>query len=89
MKIKKTINLVEATEKDINKAPLLEGETETIDPEELVVDDVDTAPVSEIADAIQDAAEVASDGKETFSDAKAEKIAQELKTYAKDFDIDT
>ena len=50
-----------------------------------VIDDVQTASVSEIADAVQDAAEEASGGAETYSDANAEKIANTLKTYAQGF----
>ena len=55
-------------------------------PEELSIDDVKSASVDEIADAVQAAAEEASDGEETFSDAKAKEIATQLKTYAQGFD---
>lgn len=54
--------------------------------EDIIVDDVLSASVSEIADAVQTAAEVASGGEETYSDEKAQKIATELKTAAKGFD---
>lgn len=61
-------------------------DVEAIEDEDMIIDDVLSASVSEIADAVQDAAEVASDGKETYSDAKAEKVAGELKTAAKGLD---
>lgn len=66
------------------KEPLTEAE-ETSD-EDIAIDDILDASVSEIADAVQDAAEEASDGKETYSDANAQKIATELKTAARGFD---
>lgn len=69
---------------DIKNESLTEAE-ETPD-EDIAVDDILDASVSEIADAVQDAAEEASDGKETYSDEKAKTIATELKTYAKGFD---
>lgn len=59
---------------------------EAVSDEDIEIDDVLSASVSEIADAVQDAAEEASDGKETYSDAKAEKIATELKTAAQGLD---
>lgn len=61
-------------------------EAEDTADEDIAIDDILDASVSEIADAVQDAAEEASDGKETYSDAKAQKIATELKTAAKGFD---
>lgn len=61
-------------------------DAEAIEDEDMIVDDVLSASVSEIADAVQDAAEVASDGKETYSDTKAEKVAGELKTAARGLD---
>lgn len=61
-------------------------EAEETSAEDIAVDDILDAPVSEIADAVQDAAEEASGGKETYSDEKAQKIATELKTAAKGFD---
>ena len=54
--------------------------------EDLSVDDVSTASVDEIADAVQAAAEEASGGEETYSDANAKQIATQLKTYASGFD---
>ena len=54
--------------------------------EDMIIDDVLSASVSEIADAVQTAAEVASEGEETYSDQKAETVANELKTYAKGLD---
>ena len=82
--IKQTLveNVVE-TEKDI---PLTEAEVEDDSAEDIAIDDVNTASEDEIADAVQDAAEEASDGKETFSDDKAKKIAGEIKTHAKGLD---
>jgi hypothetical protein len=61
-------------------------EAEETSAEDIAVDDILDAPVSEIADAVQDAAEEASGGKETYSDEKAKTIAKELKTAAKGFD---
>lgn len=69
---------------DIKNESLTEAE-ETPD-EDIAIDDILDASVSEIADAVQDAAEEASDNKETFSDDKAETIAKEIKTYATGFD---
>ena len=54
--------------------------------EDMIVDDVLDASVSEIADAVQTATEVASEGEETYSDEKAEAVATELKTFAKGLD---
>ena len=54
--------------------------------DDIAIDDIKSASTSEIADAVQDAAEAASDNKETFSDEKAEKIANEIKTHANGFD---
>ena len=62
------------------------ADTEVASDEELVVDDVLDASVAEIADAVQAAAEEASDGEATYSDKNAEKVATELKTAAKGFD---
>ena len=72
-------------EKDI---PLTEAEDEMEDTstEDIAIDDVNTASEDEIADAVQNAAEEASGGKETFSDDKAQKIATEIKTHAKGLD---
>lgn len=79
----KNVKIYDVTN-DIKNESLTEAE-EASD-EDIAIDDVLTAPVDEIADAVQDAAEEASDGKETYSDAKAQKIATELKTAAKGFD---
>lgn len=54
--------------------------------EDIAIDDVNKASTSEVADSVVAAAEKASDGKETFSDDKAETIAKEIKTHAKGFD---
>ena len=62
-----------------------ELETE-VDAEIPDIDDISSADIDEIATAVQAAAEEASDGKETYSDEKAETIAKELKTQAKGFD---
>lgn len=81
MKIIKQQTLTEDTKKqDLVEAP---EETAT---NELVVDDVNATSADELADVIQDAAEEASDGKETFSDEKAQTIATEVKTHAKGLD---
>ena len=50
------------------------------------IEDISSADIDEIATAVQAAAEEASDGKETYSDEKAETIAKEIKTHAKGFD---
>ena len=78
----KEIELLEATaDEDTTDIAI-----DDVQDEDMIVDDVLSASVSEIADAVQTAAEVASDGKETYSDEKAEKIATELKTAARGFD---
>lgn len=82
MKIKKNIKLQEQTEVNTK---IVEDVEDTSD-EAIAIDDILTASVNEIADAVQDAAEEASDGKETFSDEKAETIAKEIKTYANGLD---
>ena len=72
MKIKKTIN------ESIEETKLTENiitEAEETSDEDNIIDDVLSASVSEIADAVQAAAEEASEGEETYSDAKAEKTA--------------
>lgn len=86
MKIKKQI-AVEAVTENLKKQEktLIESE-ETVNTDDLAIDDVNTASVDEIADAVQDAAKEASEGEETFSDEKAKTIANEIKTYAKGFD---
>lgn len=65
---------------------VLEAEEVEMPTDDLAIDDVKSATTSEVADAVQDAAEIASDNKETFSDEKAEKIANEIKTHANGFD---
>lgn len=60
--------------------------TEDDNVEEIAIDDINKASTSEVADAVVAAAEKASDGKETFSDDKAETIAKEIKTHARGFD---
>ena len=83
MKIKKIINESIANTELVEKVI-----TEAEEPaeEEVVIDDVLSASVSKVADAVQSAAEEASDGKETYSDAKAEKVATQIKTWAEGFD---
>ena len=54
--------------------------------EDMIIDDIASASVDEIADAVQAAAEEASDNEETYSDANATKIANEIKTAANGFD---
>ena len=82
MKIKKNIKLQEQVEANTK---IVEDVEDTSD-EDIAIDDILAASVSEIADAVQDAAEEASDGKETYSDAKAGTIAKEIKTHANGFD---
>lgn len=84
MKINKKV----LTEEVMAKQGLVEDQEETAGTsnDNIVIDDINAASVDEIADAVQDAAEEASAGKETFSDEKADKIAAEIKTYAKGFD---
>ena len=91
MKIKKQIitesidavNEVETEKQELVESP--EDEKEAVDVE-LTVDNLSTISADELADKVADAAEAASDGKETYSDEKAKKIATELKTYANGFD---
>jgi len=79
----KNVKIYDVTN-DIKNESLTEAE-EAPD-EDIVVDDILDASVSEIADAVQNAAEEASDGKETYSDEKAKTVATEIKTYARGFD---
>jgi hypothetical protein len=78
--------------KEVKKIDLTEAPEETTAveetsaDEEMTIDDVASTSTDEIADAVQAAAEEASDGKETFSDEKAKSIATEIKTHAKGFD---
>jgi hypothetical protein len=77
----------EPKKKDLVEAP----DEETVSDEEattdeLTIDDVAKASTDELADAVQAAAEEASDGEETYSDEKAKTVATEIKTHAKGFD---
>lgn len=83
MKIKKTLT------ENINDTAIVEKvitEAEETTEDELVIDDVADASIAEIAAAVKDAAEEASDGKETYSDEKAKQVATQIKTYAEGFD---
>lgn len=93
MKIKKQLIVEEIVKEP--ETEVLESLTEAADAaevedtaenEDLIIDDVLSASMSEIADTVQDAAKEASKGKETYSDENAEKIAAELKTAARGFD---
>ena len=86
MKIKKIINESITDTKPVEKVIT---EAEETPAEDLVIDDVAGASVSEIADAVKDAAEEASSGEETYSDAKAKQVATQIKTYAEGFDNST
>jgi hypothetical protein len=86
MKIKKMIT------ESIDDTKLIENiitEAEDTAEDELVIDDVADASIAEIANAVQDAAEEASDGEETYSDSKAKQVATQIKTYAEGFDNST
>lgn len=88
MKINKNI-ITESAEDVLGKTKTINNElTEADDAnlDELAIDDVKNAAEADIADAVQAAAEQASDGKETYSDSKAQTIAAEIKTHAKGFD---
>jgi hypothetical protein len=82
MKIKKNSKLQEQIEVDNKIVEDVEDSTG----EDIAIDDILDASVSDIADAVQDAAKEASDGKEVYSDAKAETVAKEIKTYATGLD---
>jgi hypothetical protein len=69
---------------DIKNESLTEAEETASD--DIAIDDILDASVSEIADAVQDAAEEASKGEETYSDEKAKTVATEIKTHATGFD---
>ena len=73
---------IEALEEAAEEAVEEETSLDEIEDEDMIVDDVLSASTAEIADAVQAAAEVASEGEETYSDTKAEKVATELKTFA-------
>jgi hypothetical protein len=79
----KNVKIYDVTN-DIKNESLTEAEEAPA--EDIAVDDILDASVSEIADAVQDAAEEASDGKETYSDEKAKTVATEIKTHAKGLD---
>lgn len=94
MKIKKQLIMestlakeIEALEEAAEDATEEETPIDEIQDEDMIVDDVLSASTAEIADAVQAAAEAASAGEETYSDVKAEKVATELKTYAKGLDV--
>ena len=78
MKIKKQI----ITESALVKEPeLLEDVTaedtaDGVENEDMIIDDVLSASVSEIANAVQTAKEEESDGEETYTDEKAKEIAK-------------
>lgn len=73
-----------------NKAEVVKEEIDMAEIEAMEeipsIEDISSADIDEIAAAVQAAAEEASDGKETYSDEKAETIAKEIKTHAKGFD---
>lgn len=88
MKIKKQLITESALTKEIElleDTADAEDSVEEVSDEEIAIDDVLDASVAEIADAVQAAAEEASDGKETYSDKNAEAVATEIKTHAKGF----
>lgn len=88
MKINKNI-ITESAEDVLGKTKTINNElTEADDAnlDDLAIDDVKNAAEADIADAVQAAAEQASEGKETYSDSKAQTIAAEIKTHAKGFD---
>jgi hypothetical protein len=64
------------------EAPEVEG---TVEDEDLIIDDVLSTSVDEIADIVQTAKEEGTDGEETYSDANAKKVATEIKTAANGF----
>lgn len=79
----KNVRICDMT-KDILDNTLTESEDDSDD--DITIDDISSASIDDIATAVQSAAEEASDGKETFSDEKAEDIAEEIKTHATGFD---
>lgn len=78
--------LMEDTSKDIIEQEVLETSADTVAADDLAIDDVSSTSTDDIADAVQAAAEEASDGEETYSDTKATQIAKEIKTMAVGFD---
>lgn len=96
MKIKKQLitestlaKEIEALEEAAEDTADVETSPDKIEDEDMAVDDLLSASVAEIADAVQAAAEVASEGEETYSETKAEKVATEIKTAAKGLDRTT
>jgi hypothetical protein len=84
---------VEETEvlENLTEAEVAEVEDEDIEglsaeDEDMIIDDVLSASMDDVADAVQTAAEEASDDKETYSDANAKKVATEIKTAARGLD---
>lgn len=73
-------------DKDIENVESTETEAKKTEDGEITIDNIESASEADIADAVQDAAEEASEGKETYSDEKAATIAQEIKTHAKGLD---
>jgi hypothetical protein len=61
-------------------------ETIEMNDTDLVIDDIKSASVDDIADAVVAAKEEGTEGAETYSDANAKKVANEIKTYASGFD---
>lgn len=79
----KNVKIYDVTN-DIKNESLTEAEEAPND--DIAIDNILDASVSEIADAVQDAAEKASNGEETYSDNNAKTVATEIKTYATGFD---
>ena len=86
MKINKQLVIESALAKEIEALEEAADDTDIENEEDLVVDDLASVATDELADKIQTAKETGTDGAETYSDAKANKIATELKTAAKGFD---
>jgi hypothetical protein len=86
MKINKKIITESAIAQEVEALEEAAKDVEIENDEELVVDDLASVATDELADKIQTAKEKGTDGEETYSDAKATKIATELKTAAKGFD---
>lgn len=83
MKIRKTILKEDTSKKQLHEEDAAEVNDTTDD---IVIDDIAAASEDEIANAVQDAAEVASNGKEVYSDENAKQVAKEIKTHANGFD---
>lgn len=84
MKIKKQVR-TDKTKKDLKEALLVEDENFTPE-DDIAIDDVKATSADELADAVIAGAEAATDGDETYSDSKAQKIATEIKTHAQGLD---